>query len=122
MDESEVAGFRECITNGGGEDGRQGTALAGGEWLRISYERRDGWIQVQYLLFGAGGCVHSFIDGRLPREAERWHNHVYETSRPDYGINRVSMVSQGGWLLTRMVDEVDAKGARRLVEKGLTVG
>jgi hypothetical protein len=32
------------------------------------------------------------------------------------------MVSQGGWLLTRMVDEVDAKGARRLVEKGLTVG
>lgn len=121
MDESKMAGVRERQADCGGEGSYQGQALIGGEWLRISYERRDGRIQVQYLLFGAGGYVHSVIDGNISAEAERWHNDVHASPGPDYGINRIGMVSRSGWLFGRMVGEVDAEGARRLVEDDLWV-
>ena len=122
MDKSEVERVCERQPEPGGEDGHQGTAPVGGGWIRISYERGDGWLQVQYILFGSGGHIYGFFDGELSREAERWHNNVYETQRLDYGINRVGMVPRRSWQFTRMVGEMDVERGRRLVGFGLVPG
>jgi len=115
MDESEVEGFCQRRFDQLGKESDQRRIAFGSDWLRISYERRDGWIQVQYLLFGPGGYIHSVIDGQLSRQAERWHHDVDETPGPSYGINSIVMVSPRGWFVRRMVGEMDAERGRRLV-------
>lgn len=106
MDKSKVEGFCEPEVESGGKTSYQGTFASGSEWLRLSYERRDRRIQVQYLLLNSRGCVHTVIDGIVSREAERWHNNVAAAQRDDCGIVRIELASEGGWTIHRMVGEV----------------
>ena len=116
MAESEVARICECLFESRGKEGNQSQLAHGGDWIRISYERRDGWIQVQYILFDSRGDVHSIVDGTVPWPTERWHNDVDETQRVGDGDYRIVMVSATGWNVTRLVGQVDYERARRLVE------
>lgn len=116
MAESKVGRLRKRAPDGAGEEGNKRQFVEGGGWARVSYERRDGGIQVQYILFDSGGCVHSVIDGTISGEAERWHNNVDPTCGANGCINRVGMVPIRGWNLTRMVGEMDSRRARQLVD------
>lgn len=110
MAESEVEGVRKRSDEPARERSNQEPATYGGGWSRISYERRDGRVQVQYLLFDSRGRVHSVIDGAISAEAERRHHDVAKASGTSGGIVRVSMVSRGGWTVTRMGGEMDIGG------------
>src|SRR3990172_7651551 len=107
MGKSKVEGVREhqLIDRGATSNKRQ--TVVGGQWLRVSYERSDGWIQVQYILFDSRGCVHSFVDGAVSAATERWNHNVDETSRVCGGTNCVELVSRAGWSVWRMVREMD---------------
>jgi len=92
------------------EEGDQRKLVDGGDWLRISYERRDGRIQVQYILFDSGGYVHSVVDGTISSETERRHNDVSAASGHGSRIVRVGLACPGGWTVTVMGREIHTSG------------
>lgn len=103
MDEGNVEGFCERKAREGGEATDQRKLVNGGDWFRVSYERGDGWVQVQYILFDSGGSVHSIIDGSVSRETEFGYHDV----NPSRGLGNlplgIAVVSRDGWKVRRLV-------------------
>lgn len=103
MEQSKVERVRQRPLERVGKETRQRKLVSGGEWLRVSYERRDGRVQVQYILLDPRGCVHSVLDGSLSGEAERGYNDVDEAQGTDCGSNRFSVLCGPDWKISRMV-------------------
>jgi len=110
MDEIKVERVCKPEVIAGGEEGNQRKLVVGGDWLRVSYERRDGRIQVQYLLFDSRGYVHTFVDGAVSAETERRHNDVASASGHGRRIVRVGLDCPGGWAVTVMGREIHVSG------------
>lgn len=103
MGKSKVGRLRQHTINFRGEEANKSEPTWGSRWVRISYERSDGRIQVQYLLFDSRGCVHSVIDGQLSKETERWDHDVDAAQGYDCGDKRVIVVPCGSWTVRRVV-------------------
>lgn len=77
-----------------GKAGDKRQSLTGSGWVRVSYERDDGRVQVKYFLFDSRGRVHCVFDWSVQTETKRWPNNVDEASRIDRSDVRVSMVRE----------------------------
>ena len=101
-----MAGIRKRDPSSAGEGHHQKESVTGGGWVRISNERRDGRIQVQYHLFDSRGRIHSQLNGTISAETERRYNNVDEASGLDDGIVSIEFRGDGGWSVYRMVRKV----------------
>lgn len=103
MGKREMEGFRKCPAVGAREEVGKRELTDGGSWYRISYERRDGRVQVQYILFDSRGCVHSIVYGPVSAETQRRYHDVDEAQGIHCGSNSVEFLCDGGWVILRMV-------------------
>jgi hypothetical protein len=80
MEQSEVARVYKCQVESTGKGVCEGESSRGGDWIRVSYERRDGRIQVFYQLFDSGGHLHCILNATVPAETECGSNNVDASS------------------------------------------
>ena len=96
MDESKMEGIRESFSDGPGEESDKRVTASGRDWLRVSYERSDGRVQMQYIIFDSRGYVHCQFDWVVPRQAKRRFDNVFEAQRTSCGVVRFTLVRQSG--------------------------